>query len=230
MDQALLELNEKLDRLTNQVAFLTEQAQRAEQERAARAELLRDLTPIANDVYRLAVEQLEEVEQYVSLDDLLRLVKRLARNGRNIEKMLDQLESVMDLAETVVPLSDAAFGRAVAELATMERKGYFTFARGGWRILDNIVTSFGEDDVQQLGNNIVLILQTIKEMTQPEVMNFARNMVSAIENEGAAEVSISYRSLFGQMRDPNVRRGLALTMRVLRSLGQQTSSAGRNVN
>ena len=130
MDQALLALNEKLDRLTNQVAYLTEQTQRAERERESRTELMRDLTPIVNDVYRLTVEQLEEVEQYVSLDDLLRLVKRLARNGRNIEKMLDQLESVMDLAETIVPLSDAAFGRAVTELATLERKGYFTFAKG----------------------------------------------------------------------------------------------------
>ncbi|MFZ1507335.1 MAG: hypothetical protein WAV74_11170 [Anaerolineae bacterium] len=230
MDQALLALNEKLDRLTNQVAYLTEQTQRAERERESRTELMRDLTPIVNDVYRLTVEQLEEVEQYVSLDDLLRLVKRLARNGRNIEKMLDQLESVMDLAETIVPLSDAAFGRAVTELATLERKGYFTFAKGGWQIMDNIVTSFGEDDVRQLGNNVVLILRTIKEMTQPEVMNFARNMVSAIESESAAEVSISYRSLFGQMRDPNVRRGLALTMRVLHSLGQQMSPAGQGVN
>ena len=216
MDQALLALNEKLDRLTNQVAYLTEQTQRAERERESRTELMRDLTPIVNDVYRLTVEQLEEVEQYVSLDDLLRLVKRLARNGRNIEKMLDQLESVMDLAETIVPLSDAAFGRAVTELATLERKGYFTFAKGGWQIMDNIVTSFGEDEVHQLGNN--------------EVMNFARNMVSSIESESAAEVSISYRSLFGQMRDPNVRRGLALTMRVLHSLGQQMSPAGQSVN
>lgn len=230
MDQALLALNEKLDRLTNQVAYLTEQTQRAERERESRTELMRDLTPIVNDVYRLTVEQLEEVEQYVSLDDLLRLVKRLARNGRNIEKMFDQLESVMDLAETIVPLSDAAFGRAVTELATLERKGYFTFAKGGWQIMDNIVTSFGEDDVRQLGNNVVLILRTIKEMTQPEVMNFARNMVSSIESESAAEVSISYRSLFGQMRDPNVRRGLALTMRVLHSLGQQMSPAGQSVN
>ena len=96
--------------------------------------------------------------------------------------------------------------------------------------MDNIVTSFGEDDVRQLGNNVVLILRTIKEMTQPEVMNFARNMVSSIESESAAEVSISYRSLFGQMRDPNVRRGLALTMRVLHSLGQQMSPAGQSVN
>ena len=29
----------------------------------------------------------------MDLDDLLRLVKRLLRNGRNFEKMLDQLES-----------------------------------------------------------------------------------------------------------------------------------------
>ena len=122
------------------------------------------------------------------------------------------------------------YKRQVTELATLERKGYFTFAKGGWQIMDNIVTSFGEDDVRQLGNNVVLILRTIKEMTQPEVMNFARNMVSSIESESAAEVSISYRSLFGQMRDPNVRRGLALTMRVLHSLGQQMSPAGQSVN
>lgn len=230
MEQSLLELNEKLDRLTDQVAYLTEQAQRTERERAARAELMRDLTPIVNDAYRLTVEQLEEVEQYVSLDDLLRLIKRLARNGRNMEKILDQLESVMDLAETVVPLGDAAFGRAVNELTTLERKGYFTFAKGGWQILDNIVTSFGEEDVRQLGSNVVLILQTIKEMTQPEVMHFARNMVSAIESEGPAAVSISYRSLLGQMRDPNVRRGLALTLRVLRNLGLQSSPQERAVN
>ena len=33
-----------------------------------------------------------------------------------------------------------------------------------------MVTSFGEDDVAALGDNVVLILNTLKEMTQPEVM------------------------------------------------------------
>jgi uncharacterized protein YjgD (DUF1641 family) len=32
------------------------------------------------------------------------------------------------------------------------------------------------------------------------------------------------------MRDPNVRRGLALTMRVLRNLGMQTSPGSQHVN
>ena len=187
MDQsiALAELNQKLDALTTQVAFLTELAQAGERQRQDRAELLRDLTPIADEAFRLTVEQLEEVQEYIDLGDLLRLFKRLLRNGRNLDKMLDQLESLMDLADTVGPLADDAFGKAVGILAEMERKGYFVFAKGGLRIADNVVTSFTEDDVQRL--------------------------------------DISTLGLLRQMGDPAVRRGLALSMRVLRVIGAQAT-------
>jgi len=223
LDQSIAELNQKLDLLTAQVQYLAAQAQLAERQRQDRAELVRDLTPVVNDVFRIATEQLEEVQEYVDLDDLLRLLKRLLRNGRNLEAMLDQLESILDLMQTMGPLTDSAFSQAVELLSVAERKGYFAFARGGWQIADNIVTSFTEDDVKQLGDNIVLILQTVKSMTQPEVMNFVKNTVSVVEKETAVPVDISYRALLGQMRDPNVRRGLALTLRVLRTLGTQTT-------
>ena len=223
MDQALVELNQKIDTLTGQVAFLTEQARIAERQRQDRAELMRDAMPIVNDVYRMTVEQLEEVERYVDLGDLLSFLKRVLRNGRNFQAMLDQLESIMDLMQTVGPLSDAAFSKVVDTLQELERKGYFVFAKGGVKILDNIVTSFGEDDVQQLGDNIVLILQTVKSMTQPEVMNFVQNMVQVMDSEKDDEVDISLMALMRQMRDPDVRRGLTLTMRALRTIGAQTN-------
>ena len=222
MDQSLAELNQKIDLLTTQVAYLTEQAQQAERQRRDREELMRDLTPVVNEAFRLSVEQLEEVEQYVDLNDLLNILKRVLRNGRNIEKMLDQLESLMDFSETVGPITDQAFSQAVDVLATMEHKGYFVFARGGMQIMDNIVTSFSEEDIHLLGDNVVLILQTIKAMTQPEIMNFARNMAQAIEQQDETEVNIGYRYLLQQMRNPDVRRGLALTMRVLSSIGKTT--------
>jgi len=226
MDQALpmvVELNQKIDLLTTQVQFLTEQAQRAERERQERAELMHDVMPIVNDAFRLTVEQLEEVQEYVDLGDLLRLLKRLLRNGRNIEVMLDQLESLMDLAQTVGPLTDSAFEKATDLLQTAEHKGYFGFARGGIRIMDNVVTSFSEDDVTKLGDNVVLILNVVKDMTQPEIMSLIRNIVSGVEDEVAKPVKTSLPALLGQMRDPNVRRGLALTMRVLRVVGAQGS-------
>ncbi len=226
MDQSMVDLNHKIDELTTQVGFLTEQAQIAERQRADRAELMRDLTPIANEAFRLSVEQLEEIQEYVELSDLLRLLKRVLRNGRNFEKMLNQLESLMDLVNTLGPLTDEAFGKAVESLTELERKGYFTFAQGGMRIMDNVVTSFSEEDVDRLGDNVVLILDTVKEMTQPEIMNFVRNTLLVAEGEIDKPVDISYTGLMRQMRDPEVRRGLAMTMRILHVVGAQAAGNG----
>jgi uncharacterized protein YjgD (DUF1641 family) len=226
MDQSMVDLNHKIDELTTQVSFLTEQAQIAERQRADRAELMRDLTPIANEAFRLSVEQLEEIQEYVELGDLLRLLKRVLRNGRNFEKMLNQLESLMDLVNTLGPLTDEAFGKAVESLTELERKGYFTFAQGGMRIMDNVVTSFSDEDVDRLGDNVVLILDTVKEMTQPEIMNFVRNTLLVAEGEIDKPVDISYTGLMRQMRDPEVRRGLAMTMRVLHVVGAQAAGNG----
>ncbi len=228
MDQAMVELTEKIDVLTSQVQFLTEQAYLAQRQREERAELIRDLMPVVNDAYRLSVEQLEEVEQYIDLSDLLRLLKRLLRNGRNIEAMLDQLESAVELVNTVGPLSDDAFGKVVDLLAQLERKGYFVFARGGMQIMDNVVTAFDEEDVRQLGDNVVLILRTVKDLTQPEVMNLVRNTVQVIDQEKIQPADTSLMALWRELRDPDVRRGLALGLHVLRALGAQTASpAGR---
>lgn len=226
MDQMLAELNQKIDTLTNQVAFLTEQAQIAERQRRDRAELMRDLVPVANEAFRLSVEQLEEVQEYIDLADLVRLFKRLMRNGRNLEAMLDQLESLMDFARTVGPLADEAFGKAVNTLLELEQKGYFGFASGGMKIVDNIVMSFDQEDINKLGENVVLILNTVKDMTQPEIMNFVRNTLLIAEQEVEKPVDNSFAGLVRQMRDPAVRRGLALTMRVLHVVGTQVEGNG----
>ncbi|MCS7060215.1 MAG: hypothetical protein RMN25_03530 [Anaerolineae bacterium] len=221
MDAAIAELNQKIDALTAQVQYLTEQAQVAERARRQREELMHDLMPVAHSAMRLATEQLQEIEAYVQPEDLIRLLKKLARAAPMLEQLLDQLQGLKDLLDVVTPMTRDMFHKAEQALDTLDRKGYFTFAQGGMHIVDNIVTSFTEEDVRQLGDNIVLILRTVKEMTQPEVMNFLRNTVTLTEQELEAPVDISYRALISQMRDPNVRRGLALTMRMLSSIGAQ---------
>ncbi len=223
MDTNLVDLNKKLDALTAQVAYLTEQAQIAERQRQERSELIQDMMPAVNGMYSLTVEQLDEVKEYVDPNDLLRLFKRLLRNAPAIEQMLDQLESLSDLMGTVGPIGNGAYDKAVTTLQSLEQKGYFTFAKGGAQIADNIVTSFGEEDVKKLGENVVLILNTVKEMTQPEIMGFVRNFVRNVELEVEKPVNTSLGALLGQMRDPNTRKGLALTMRVLRVIGAQAA-------
>lgn len=223
MDPTLIDLNNKLDALTAQVQYLAEQAQAAERARLEREELMHDLAPVASGAMRVATTHLQDVQEYIDAADLARVLKKLARATPYIEQALDQLDGLKDMADVAGPITQKAFGKAEDVLDEAERKGYFAFARGGLNIVDNIVTSFSEDDVKQLGDNIVLILRTVKEMTQPEVMNFLRSTMSTAETELEAPVDTSYRALLGQMRDPNVRRGLALTMRMLGNIGSQTT-------
>ena len=99
----------KMDLLTAQVQYPHRAGAGSPSASAAGARRT-DARPDAHRQRRVSAwstEQLEEVQEYVDLGDLLRLLKRLLRNGRNFDKMLDQLESVMDLAQTIGPLSDS---------------------------------------------------------------------------------------------------------------------------
>ncbi len=224
MDASLVEINQKIDALAAQVAYLSDQAQIAERQRQERAELVHDITPLANQAFSLAVEQLEEVQEYIDLGDLLRLLKRLLRNGRNVEKMLDQLESLADLLETIGPLADDAFGKAVDVLAGLEAKGYFTFTRGSVQMMDQVVASINENELNQLAESIPILVGMVKQLAQKEVISLAANTLSAVKSGLAKPVDASYLSLLSQMRDPATRRGLALTLRILQVIGSQVEN------
>ena len=219
MEQQLVELNEKIDRLTEQVAYLADEAYEQRRRRQEWDDLKNDMTPIMGEVYRLSVQQLDEVEQYVQLEDVLLLLKRLMRNTRNLEKLLDQVESFADFGYDVGPLTQDAFLSLMSQLNEMEQKGYFTFLRGGMEIMDEIVTSFSAEDVKQLGENIVLILQTVKEMTQPEIMQVMRNTAVVMREDEPVD-DISMFGILRQLNDPAVKRGLAKTLTVLKTVSE----------
>jgi uncharacterized protein YjgD (DUF1641 family) len=219
MDQALVDLNHKVEALTAQVAFLAEEARQQQQRRQEWDELKNDLTPVGTELFRLSVEQLNEVEGYVQLEDVVRLLKRLARNTRNLEQMLDQLESMSELGREFGPLSHETFLALMLRLDEMERKGYFTFVRGGMEIMDRVVTAFDEEDVRHLGENIVLILETIKEMTQPDVMRLLQN-TAVVMREEDVNGDVSLLTLLRQLNDPAVKRGLAKTLAVVRTVSE----------
>jgi len=220
-------LAEQVELLAERTAYLTEQARRTAVRQQEWDELKEDLTPIAGDVYALSVEHLSEVESYVQLDDMLRLSKRLARNTRNFENMLDQVESLHDLIEDATPLTHSAFAKTVTRLDEMERMGYFGFARESIGIMDRIVEGFTEEDVRLLGENIVTILNTVKALTQPEMMHLMSEIAASYSEvqDPQEELDISYVGLLKQMRNPQVRLGLAMTMHVLQGIGR-ASAAG----
>jgi len=217
-------LNQKLDLLTTQVAYLTEQARIAAQEREAHSDLVDTAMPIAREAMDIVTRELQEVQEEIRMEDLLRLSKKLLRHVPQLEMLLDQLDSLSDLLATIGPISREMITKLTELMDELDRKGYFAFARGGTRLVDNVVTSFTEEDVNRLSDNIVLILNTVKDMTQPEIMSFVRNTLLLAEEEVSKPVSTSMLSILRQMQDPAVRRGLALTLRILRAIGVQSTN------
>jgi uncharacterized protein YjgD (DUF1641 family) len=226
----LAALEAKLDSLTalmqhldQQVALLTGKAADDRRRQREWDDLAADFTPVAREMYAVTVAQLEEIQSYVQLEDVLHLVKRLARNTRNLNEMLDLAESIQDLQRDLGPLTKEIFAQAVTTLDDLERKGYFGFLRQSQYVLDQVITSFGEDDVRLLGDNIVVILNTVKALTQPEIMRLAHVLTQGYQEveAQAGELPVSYMGLLGQMRDPEVRRGLALTLALLKRISQQ---------
>lgn len=153
------------------------------------------------------------------VEQLDRLSLQMTEISEELERQREMREMLLGLTELANPVMHVLTARA----AELEEKGYFTFAQGGMEIADRVVTSFTEEDVQALGDNIVLILNTVKEMTQPEVMNLLSRTaveVQEIEDSPAGPPPSTF-ALLRQMRDPEVRRGLARALTVLRSLGSQ---------
>ena len=152
------------------------------------------------------------------LDEMARQLEFLTEEARERKALR---ESVTDLTGDLTPIARQGMDSATRLLAEAETRGYIDFAKSGAGVVDRVVTSFSEEDVEALGDNIVLILETVKEMTQPEVMQMMQSTfhsVQEIEDIGGEPPGLF--ALLREMRDPEVRRGLARLIAVLRSMGE----------
>ncbi len=89
------------------------------------------------------------------------------------------------------------------------------------------MTNFDERDVEQLGDNVVTMLEALREVTQPEMLAFLTRMIDAVQAEQqAVEMEAaeppSLWALVSQVRDPDVRRGMARALHTLRAVSVET--------
>jgi uncharacterized protein YjgD (DUF1641 family) len=216
-------VEERLDRMAAQLEVLTDEMMRQREARERWAELAEDLTPVSAAAMASLTRTLEDLGDEFTLEQLADFAKTLAVSLPTLEAMLGQLTSLAELVETVGPLAGPAMESTVERLATLEQRGYFDIARSGMGVVDRVVTSFSEEDVEALGDNIVLILQTVRDMTQPEVMQMLQRTFTTVQHDEQVEFAEppGILDLLRQMRDPDTRRGLAKVLHMLRSVGDE---------
>ncbi|MCK5457568.1 MAG: hypothetical protein KAI45_10620, partial [Melioribacteraceae bacterium] len=196
MQDQVNEINKKLDIILEEIELQRKHRREIE-------DLKDDLMRVGKDVYKTTVEELEEVADHIQTGDMLHLSKKLLRNVNNISGMFDQLESMNGLLKDLAPISREIAIDFMAKLDEFDRKGYFDFMKEISRAMDNVVESFTVEDVRALGDNVVTILNTVKNLTQPDMLQALDNALSVYKKlDIEVDEKISYFTLIKRMNTP----------------------------
>ena len=193
-DKQIAELNQKVDTI---LEYVNQQRLKS----MAIDDLVADASIIGKDVYNSTVKALDDREVVLEPDELRELGIRVAQNVGNFNTILDTLGSAMDLMKDVGPIANEMIIDGTKQLHEFEQKGYFEFIKEFGAIMDNIVTHYGINDVRMLADNIVTILDTVKNLTQPDMLksiDTAVKVFANMETENVPEYSI-----FRVMREIN---------------------------
>ncbi len=224
MQDQVVELNRKLD-------LVLEEIELQKRSRREMEDLKDDLMRVGKDLYSTAVEELEEVHDHLNTGDLIHLGKKLLRNVNTITKGVEQIESVKDFLEDFAPITRESVIDFMQKLDEFDRKGYFEFFKQFQKMTDNIITSFSVEDVKNLGENVVTILNTVKGLTQPDMLHAINNAVSVYKNlDIQVNEKVSTFALIKELNSPEVKKGLAFGIEFLKNLANQQNETLTEIN
>ena len=192
--QQIAELNQKVDTILEYVNQQRLKSQSID-------DLIADVSIIGKDVYDSTVQALDDREVRLEPDDHRELGIRFAQNVGNFNTLLDSLGSVMDLMKDVGPIANEVIIDTTRKLHQFEQKGYFEFMKEFGIIIDNVVTHYSVDDVRLLGDNVITIMDTLKNLTQPEMLKSIDTLVKVFSSMQMD--SIPEYSIFRVMREIN---------------------------
>jgi uncharacterized protein YjgD (DUF1641 family) len=220
-------LEAKIDLLNDRMEVLVTEAERRRRQREAFDDLTGDLARVSEDAMAMATRELESLSHTADLADTVRLLRRLVEVAPTLERALVGLSAVAELVDDAAPLGSDVMAMITDRLALADEKGYFAFATAALGVADRVVTNFDEHDVEQLGENVVAMLEALRDVTQPEMLAFLARMIGAVQAERLAVESEpseppSLWALARQVSDPDVRRGMARALHTLRAVSVDT--------
>ncbi|MFH0755932.1 MAG: DUF1641 domain-containing protein [Bacteroidota bacterium] len=214
----IAELNQKVDTI---LEYVNQQRLKS----GAVDDLIADASIIGKDVYDSTVKALDEHEVVLEPDELRELGIRLAQNVGNFNTILDTLGSAMDLLKDVGPIANEVIIDTTKKLAEFDQKGYFEFMKEFGRIIDNVVTHYGVEDVRMLADNVVAILDTVQNLTQPDMLKSVDNAVkifASLEMDNVPEYSIF--KVMREMNKPEMKKSIGFVIMFLKNMSKETNN------
>ena len=212
MQIQITELNQKVDIL---LEYVNEQRLKTNQ----LEDLVSDLSIIGKDVYDTSVEELNNRMVKIDPEQVKNIGLRFLSNIDNIDKALELFESLSDLAKDVMPIVNEVIIDTTKKMDELDARGYFYFIKELGLIFDNVITHFSREEVHHLAENVVTILETVKTLTQPEMMNAVNNAVKVFGNLNTTDVpEYSVWKLMREINQPEMKKTIGFMITYMKSL------------
>lgn len=208
------EINRKLD-------IVLEEVNRQRLKREEVEDLVADVSVIGKDIFANTVQTLDKAGVEIDYEALNSLLIKFVRNIGTFNQLFEMLESATDLMKDIGPIINQMGMDAINQMSELERQGYFAFFGESKKIMDNIIAHFSPQDVSALADNVVTILETVKSMTQPDMLSAMNNAVTVFKSMDTKE--IKEYSLIGAMRAMNskeMRKGIGFMIAFLKKLSK----------
>lgn len=150
------------------------------------------------------------------------LAARLDQMDAKLDYIVDRQRFVEELIREMTPVGREALTSMAAQLAELEEKGWFDMGAELFRIVDNLAASYTPEDVRELADSMVGILDTVRNVAQPDVLELANEATDVIHHADEVE-PVGAWGMAKAVGDADVQRGMAVGLEILRHLGRARS-------
>lgn len=223
-----MDVQEQINAINRKLDIVLEEIYVQKQKRQEVEDLVTDLSIIGNDVFKASVYELDHAGVELDSEALKSLFFKLLRNVGTLNDMVEMMESASDLVKDVSPIVHQMGLQGISRMNELEQKGYIDFIKELFNIADNVIQHFSKEDVRALADNVVTILETVKNLTQPEMlgaMNNAVNIYKNIETHNIPEYSLW--KAFKEMRSPEMKKGIGFMITFLKNIAEDASAENK---
>ncbi len=212
----------KFDDINRKLDIVLEEVMAQKQSRQTVEDLVTDVSLIGTDMFKASVVELDNAGIELDAEALKQLAFKFIRNINTINELFEMLESANDLLKDVSPIIHQIGLDSIHKMNEFEQKGYFTFIAELGKMIDNIVTHFSAKDVKLLADNIVPMLEMVKNLTQPEMLkafNNGINVYKSLDTENIPEYSLW--KAFKELNSPEMKKGLGFMITFLKNIAKE---------
>lgn len=136
-----------------------------------------------------------------------------------MQESLDYQRRQAELIREMLPIGREVMDVSIQRFAEWEQKGWFQMLEGMMGLGERLAGAYSPEDWEQLANSLVGILDTVRNLTQPEVLALA-NEATQVLHQADHVAPIGMTGMLRASQDTDVQKGMAVLLEILRHVGQ----------